>query len=159
MFLEQNLGLRLTEQIVLDDGTEAGVWLASNQKSYDVTYTRDQTRTRRPPPPCGVLRRPAGGRAPRGGHLPRARDRDGVRAAQARDPADVLPLHVGARGNRIEIASGGYLIYAPDHEAVVWSQAERAKGQAWGMQTVASFHIKGSPPVPEEESLLAAAGH
>ena len=31
---------------MLDDGTEAGVWLASNQKSYDVTYTRDLTRTR-----------------------------------------------------------------------------------------------------------------
>ena len=39
----------------------------------------------------------------------------------------------------------------------MWSQAERAKGQAWGMQTVASFHIKGSPPVPEEDVLLAAA--
>ena len=40
------LGLRLTEQIVLDDGTEAGIWLASNQKSYDLTYTRDMTGTR-----------------------------------------------------------------------------------------------------------------
>jgi catechol 2,3-dioxygenase-like lactoylglutathione lyase family enzyme len=59
-------------------------------------------------------------------------------------------------GNRIEVCSGGYLIFAPDHEAVVWSQAERAKGQAWGMQTVATFHIKGTPPVPEEEALLAA---
>ena len=51
----------------------------------------------------------------------------------------------------------GYLVFAPDHEAVVWSQAERAKGQAWGMQTVAAFHIKGTPPVPAEEELLA--GH
>jgi catechol 2,3-dioxygenase len=33
------------------------------------------------------------------------------------------------------------------------------KGQAWGMQTVASFHIKGTPPVPEEDVLLADAGH
>ena len=31
---------------MLDDGTEAGVWLASGQKSYDLTYTRDLTRTR-----------------------------------------------------------------------------------------------------------------
>ena len=38
--------MRLTEQIVLDDGTEAGVWLTSGQKSYDVTYTRDLTGTR-----------------------------------------------------------------------------------------------------------------
>ena len=53
-FLEQNLGLRLTEQIVLDDGTEAGVWLASNQKSYDLTYTRDLTQTR--PAACTTSR-------------------------------------------------------------------------------------------------------
>ena len=51
----------------------------------------------RPAAPHRVLRRPARGRAARGGHLPRARDRDGVGPAQARDPADVLPLHVRAR--------------------------------------------------------------
>ena len=49
------------------------------------------------------------------------------------------------------------VIFAPDHEAVVWSHAERSKGQAWGMQTVPTFHIKGTPPVPEEDVLLA--GH
>jgi catechol 2,3-dioxygenase len=46
VFCEQYLGLRLTEQIVLDNGNEAGVWLASSQKSYDLTYTRDLTGTR-----------------------------------------------------------------------------------------------------------------
>ena len=30
---------------MLDDGAEAGVWLASSQKSYDLTYTRDVTGT------------------------------------------------------------------------------------------------------------------
>ena len=50
-------------------------------------------------------------------------------------------------------------IFDPAHEPVVWSQTERARGQAWGMQTVASFHIKGSPSVPEEEALLAGAAH
>jgi hypothetical protein len=30
----------------------------------------------------------------------------------------------------------------------VWTQAERAKGQAWGLQTVSSFHTHGTPPVP-----------
>jgi catechol 2,3-dioxygenase len=156
-FLERHLGLRLTEQIVLDDGVEAGVWLASNQKSYDLTYTRDLTGTRA-----------------RLHHVAFFVDQreDVLRAA------DILLEHgivmeSGPHkhaiqqtfflytwepgGNRIEIASGGYLIFDPAHEPVVWSQAERAKGQAWGMQTVASFHIKGTPPVPEEEELLAAA--
>jgi catechol 2,3 dioxygenase len=156
VFCEQNLGLRLTEQIVLDDGSEAGVWLASNQKSYDVTYTRDATGSR------GRLHHVAFFVDQREDVL-RAADiflehgivmESGPHKHAIQQTFFLYTWEPG--GNRIEIASGGYLIYAPDHETVVWSQVERAKGQAWGMQTVASFHIKGSPPVPEEEALLAA---
>ena len=50
-------------------------------------------------------------------------------------------------GNRIEVTHGGYLVYDPDAEPVVWSEAERARGQAWGVQTVESFHRYGTPPV------------
>ena len=157
IFAERNLGLRLTEQIVLDDGTEAGVWLASNQKSYDLTYTRDATGTR------GRLHHVAFFVDQREDVL-RAADiflehgivmESGPHKHAIQQTFFLYTWEPG--GNRIEVCSGGYLIYAPDHEAVVWSQAERAKGQAWGMQTVASFHIKGTPPVPEEEALLA--GH
>ena len=156
-FLEANLGLRLTEQIVLDDGTEAGVWLASNQKSYDLTYTRDLTHTR------GRLH-----------HIAFFVDQreDVLRAADIFLENGVV-MESGPHkhaiqqtfflytwepgGNRIEVCAGGFLLFDPAHEPVVWTQAERAKGQAWGMQTVASFHIKGTPHVPEEEELLA--GH
>jgi catechol 2,3-dioxygenase len=157
VFLEQNLGLRLTEQIVLDNGVEAGVWLASNQKSYDLTYTRDATQTR--------------GRFHHLAYFVDQRE-DVLRGADICLENGIV-IESGPHkhaiqqtfflytwepgGNRIEIASGGYLIFAPDHEPVVWSQAERAKGQAWGMQTVPSFHIKGTPPVPQEEELLAEA--
>jgi catechol 2,3-dioxygenase len=159
VFAEECLGLRLTEQIVLDDGTEAGVWLTSGQKSYDVTYTRDLTRTR--------------GRLHHIAYFVDQRE-DVLRAADVFLEHGIV-MESGPHkhaiqqtfflytyepgGNRVEVCSGGFLIFAPDHEPVVWSQAERAKGQAWGMQTVASFHIKGTPPVPEEEALLAAAGH
>ena len=51
-------------------------------------------------------------------------------------------------GNRFEIGAGGYLIFDPDWAPVVWTQAERAKGQAWGLQTVSTFHTHGTPPVP-----------
>jgi len=158
VFLQDNLGLRLTEQIVLDDGTEAGVWLASNQKSYDVTYTRDMTRTR------GRLHHIAFFVDQREDVL-RAADiflengivmESGPHKHAIQQTFFLYTWEPG--GNRIEVCSGGYLIFDPAHEAVVWSQAERSKGQAWGMQTVATFHIKGTPPVPEEEALLAA-GH
>ena len=157
VFLQDNLGLRLTEQIVLDDGAEAGVWLASSQKSYDVTYTRDLTRTR------GRLHHIAFFVDQREDVL-RAADiflengivmESGPHKHAIQQTFFLYTWEPG--GNRIEVCAGGFLIFDPDHEPVVWSQAERAKGQAWGMQTVASFHIKGSPPVPEEEALLA--GH
>jgi catechol 2,3-dioxygenase-like lactoylglutathione lyase family enzyme len=50
-------------------------------------------------------------------------------------------------GNRIEVTTGGRFVYAPDEPCVVWTEAERAKGQAWGVQTVPSFHTYGTPPV------------
>jgi catechol 2,3-dioxygenase len=155
IFLEDKLGLRLTEQIVLDDGTEAGVWLASNQKSYDLTYTRDLTRTR------GRLHHVAFFVDQREDVL-RAADiflehgivmESGPHKHAIQQTFFLYTWEPG--GNRIEVCSGGFMIFAPDHEPVVWSEAERAKGQAWGMQTVPSFHIKGTPAVPEEEVLLA----
>src|SRR5581483_5969425 len=146
-FLEQHLGLRLTEQIVLDDGTEAGVWLAAGQKSYDLTYTRDATRAR--------------GRLHHVAYFVDQRE-DVLRAADIFLEHGIV-MESGPHkhaiqqtfflytwepgGNRVEVCSGGYLIFDPDHEPVVWSQAERAKGQAWGMQTVRTFHVKGTPPV------------
>jgi catechol 2,3-dioxygenase len=156
-FLESTLGLRLTEQIVLDDGTEAGVWLASNQKSYDLTYTRDATGTR------GRLHHIAFFVDQREDVL-RGADiflehgivmESGPHKHAIQQTFFLYTWEPG--GNRIEVCSGGFLIFDPAHEAVVWSQAERAKGQAWGMQTVASFHVKGTPPVPQEDELLA--GH
>jgi catechol 2,3-dioxygenase len=158
VFLEENLGLRLTEQIVLDDGAEAGVWLASGQKSYDLTYTRDLTRTR------GRLHHIAFFVDQREDVL-RAADiflehgivmESGPHKHAIQQTFFLYTWEPG--GNRVEICSGGFLIFAPDHEPVVWSQAERAKGQAWGMHTVATFHIKGTPPVPEEDALLAGTG-
>ena len=157
---EDYLGLRLTEQIVLDDGTEAGVWLASNQKSYDVTYTRDMTRTR------GRLHHIAFFVDQREDVL-RAADiflehgivmESGPHKHAIQQTFFLYTYEPG--GNRIEVCAGGFLIFAPDHEPVVWTQAERAKGQAWGMQTVADASTsRGRRPCREEEELLARAGH
>ena len=144
---------------MLDDGTEAGVWLTSGQKSYDITYTRDLTRTR------GRLHHIAFFVDQREDVL-RAADiflehgivmESGPHKHAIQQTFFLYTWEPG--GNRVEVCSGGFLIFAPDHEPVVWSQAERAKGQAWGMQTVPTFHIKGTPPVPEEDELLAAARH
>jgi catechol 2,3-dioxygenase len=47
----------------------------------------------------------------------------------------------------VEVTSGGRLVYDPDEPVVVWTEAERAKGQAWGVETVPAFHTYGTPPV------------
>jgi catechol 2,3-dioxygenase len=146
-FFHETLGMRLTEQIVFDDGVEMGAWTAATNKSYDVAITKD--------------RRGARGRLHHVTYMMDSRE-DVLRAADILRDADV-PIETGPHkhtigqtfflycyepgGNRFEIGSGGYLILDPDWKPIVWTQAERAKGQAWGLQTVSTFHTHGTPPV------------
>jgi catechol 2,3-dioxygenase len=146
-FFNRMLGMRTTEQIVLDDGTEAGVWLSATNKSYDVAITRDHSGAR--------------GRFHHLTYFVDSRE-EVLRAADILVEAGV-PIETGPHkhnigqtfflyfyepgGNRMELACGGYLIFDPDWKPVIWSQADRAKGQAWGLQTVKSFHTYGTPPV------------
>jgi catechol 2,3-dioxygenase len=44
--------------------------------------------------------------------------------------------------------AGARLILAPDWQPIVWSESERARGQAWGLKTVESFHTYGTPQPP-----------
>jgi catechol 2,3-dioxygenase len=146
-FFHELLGMRLTEQIIFDEGVEMGAWLAATNKSYDFAITKDRSGAR------GRLH-----------HLTYMMDsrEDVLRAADILRDADV-PIETGPHkhtigqtfflycyepgGNRFEIGSGGYLILDPDWQPVVWTQAERAKGQAWGLQTVSTFHTHGTPPI------------
>lgn len=148
IFFETYLGCRLTEQIVLNDGTEAGMWMTVTNKSYDFAYTRDHTGSRG-----------------RFHHLTYALDsrEEILRAADIFLEAGV-PIESGPHkhavqqtfflyvyepgGNRVEVANAGArLILAPDWKPIVWTEEERKKGQAWGMKTAESFHTYGTPPV------------
>jgi catechol 2,3 dioxygenase len=147
---QELLGLRLTEQIIWDDGTEVGAWMSATNKSYDLAVTQDRSG--------------ASGRLHHFTYMMDSRE-DVLRAADILVDAGVT-IETGPHkhnigqtfflycyepgGNRFEIGSGGYLILDPDWRPVVWTQAERAKGQAWGLQTVASFHTYGTPPVSNE---------
>lgn len=147
-FLQEHLGFRLTEQIVFDDGSEKGIWLTTNNKSYDVAVTEDFT-----------------GVPGRFHHVMYAVDsrEEVLRAADICLEHGVF-IETGPHkhaiqqtfflyvyepgGNRFEIGNAGArLILAPDWQTIVWSEEERKKGQAWGLQTVASFHTHGTPPV------------
>lgn len=146
-FAEQVLGLRLTEQIRLDNGRRPGIWYSPNNKSYEVVYTLDATGSR------GRLH-----------HIAFAVDsNEGIwRAANLFIEHDVFIEFAPSKhainqtyfvyvyepgGNRIEICAGGYLVLAPDWKPITWTEQERARGQAWGNKTVPSFHTYGTPIV------------
>ncbi len=145
-FFESVLGFRLTEQIVLDSGIEAGMWMTCTNKTYDFAYTREHH---------GV-----GGRFH---HVTFAIDtrEEILRAADIFLENGVF-IETGPHkhavqqtfflyvyepgGNRVEVANAGArLILAPDWKPIVWTEAERRKGQAWGLQTIESFHTHGTP--------------
>lgn len=151
-FMQENLGFRLSEQIVLDDGTEAGAWLRVTSKSYDVVYTADALKAR------GRLH-----------HIAyRVDNREDVLRAADLYTENGIKIENGPGkhpigqtfflyayepgGNRVEVCAGGYLILAPDWQPIRWTQAERARGQAWGAPTVSTFHTYGTPVIePTEE--------
>ncbi|HEX4250633.1 MAG TPA: VOC family protein [Pseudonocardia sp.] len=146
-FVEGLLKARPTEQIVLDDGARAAVWYSVSDKSYDLVYTADWTTAR------GRLH-----------HIAFATDtrEDILRAADVFLEAGIH-IETGPHkhaiqqtfflyvwepgGNRVELCNAGArLLLAPDWPVVSWTQAERAKGQAWGLQTISTFHTHGTPP-------------
>jgi catechol 2,3-dioxygenase len=145
-FLEAALGAQLTEQIVQDDGTPSAIWYHVTDKGYDLVYTSDWT-----------------GSAGRLHHVALACDQreDILRAADVCLEAGIH-IETGPHkhaiqqtfflyvwepgGNRIELCNAGArLVLAPDWRPISWSLAERAKGQAWGLQTIETFHSRYRP--------------
>lgn len=150
-FIPKALGSRVTEQIMLNNGTLGGCWFTVNNKSYDIAYTRDMTA--------------AQGRFH---HVTYAVDQreEILRGADiflengvfietgphkhAVQQTFFLYVYEPA-GNRIEIANAGArLILDPDWQTVTWTEEERKKGQAWGLKTIESFHTHGTPPAPHK---------
>ncbi|HEY1941176.1 MAG TPA: catechol 2,3-dioxygenase [Roseiarcus sp.] len=152
-FFENALGFRLTEQIVLDSGIEAGMWLTCTNKSYDFAYTLE-----------------AHGVKGRFHHVTYALDsREEVLRAADIFLENGVYIETGPHkhavqqtfflyvwepgGHRVEVANAGArLVLAPDWKPIVWNEAERRKGQAWGLKTIESFHTHGTPPLPHEPS-------
>jgi catechol 2,3-dioxygenase len=146
-FFEQYLGGRVTEQIVLNDGTETGMWMTFTNKGHDFSFVRDDT-----------------GIKGRFHHLTYTVDsREDVLRAADIFLENKIYIESGPHkhaiqqtfflwvyepgGNRVEIDNAGArLLLAPDWEPIRWTEEERQKGQAWGLETPESLHTYGSPP-------------
>jgi catechol 2,3-dioxygenase len=149
-FMEDVMGMRTTEMIVLDSGQIAGAWVTATNKTYDVAFTADHY-----------------GARGRFHHVTYALDsREEVLRA-----ADIFLEHgvhieTGPHkhaiqqtfflyvyepgGNRVEVANAGArLMLAPDWQPIVWTETERKKGQAWGLKTIETFHTHGTPPIEQ----------
>ena len=147
-FMEDTLGMRTTEMIVLDNGQIAGVWVTCNNKTYDVAFTADHygARGRFHHATWAVdskeeVLRAADICLEHGIHIETGPHKHAVQ--------QTFFLYVyEPGGNRIEIDSAGArLMLAPDWQPIVWTETERKKGQAWGLKTVETFHTYGTPPV------------
>ena len=147
VFATDVLGYRLYERIELDDGTEAGAWLSASIAAHELIYTKDAYGAR------GRLHHLAFWVDTREECLRAADlflDHDiHIEAAPSKHAiAQGFFLYgIEPGGNRIEVTTGGYFVYDPEHPPTVWTEAERRRGQAWGVQTVESFHTYGTPPV------------
>jgi catechol 2,3-dioxygenase len=157
-FATDVLGYRHYEGIVLDDGQETGAWMSLTIAAHELIYVQD-----------------ARGAGARLHHLAfwvdtreeclRAADiflDSGVHIEAAPSKhavaAGFFLYGFEPGGNRIEVTTGGYLMYDPEPEPVLWTEAERARGQAWGVRTVESFHLYGTPPTAADRDYALAAG-
>lgn len=150
-FMETCLGSRVTELIQLDNGRTGGCWFTINNKTYDLACTEDH-----------------GGGHGRLHHVTYATDsREDILRAADIFLENGVHIETGPHkhaiqgtfflyvwepaGNRVELANAGArLILAPDWEPVVWTEAERKKGQAWGLKTIETFHSHGTPPIKKD---------
>jgi catechol 2,3-dioxygenase len=149
-FLEDVVGMRSTELIVLDSGVEAGAWLTVTNKSYDIAFTLDHY-----------------GAHGRFHHVTYALDsREEILRAADIFLENGVHIETGPHkhavqqtfflyvyepgGNRVEVANAGArLMLAPDWQPIIWTETERKKGQAWGLKTIESFHTHGTPPIEQ----------
>jgi catechol 2,3-dioxygenase len=149
-FMEACLGSRVTEYIQLDNGRLGGCWFTVNNKTYDLACTEEHGRGR------GRLH-----------HVTYATDqREDILRAADLFLQNGVHIETGPHkhaiqgtfflyvwepaGNRVELANAGArLILAPDWKPVRWTEADRRKGQAWGLKTIETFHTHGTPPVKE----------
>jgi catechol 2,3-dioxygenase len=146
-FCVDALGYRLYERVELDDGTETGAWMSASIAAHELIYTSDAYG--------------AHGRLHHVAFWVDTRE-ECMRAADIWLDNDIFieaapSKHAIAQGfflygyepggNRVEVTSGGRFVYAPDEPTVVWTEAERGKGQAWGVKTIEAFHTYGTPPV------------
>jgi catechol 2,3-dioxygenase len=145
-FMQEVLGFRLHEQVRFQSGAvEIGSWLSSSIVHHEVAYVIDN--------------RNVGGRlhhfslwVDNREDVLRAADilaENGIRIeagpSKHNNSQGFYLYSFEPGGNRIEVYSGSYLIFAPDWEPVIWNEEERGTGVYWGTPLPDSFINYATP--------------
>ena len=149
-FAQDLLGLSLREQVVFNNGTtEIGAWLSPSAVHHQVAYVLDVRR--------------GDARLHHFSFWVDERE-DVLRAADILSENDIFieagpAKHNNSQGfylychepggNRIEVYSGSFLVFAPDFEVVRWNEEERGCGVYWGGALPESFLTYATPDIPD----------
>jgi len=151
-FAQQTLGFALREQVMFENGTlELGSWLSPSPVHHQVAYVMDTK-----------------GASGRLHHISLWVDNreDVLRAADIL-AENAIFIEAGPSkhnnsqgfylysyepgGNRVEVYSGSYLVFAPDWEVVTWNEEERGTGVYWGTPLPESLISYGTPDVAADK--------
>jgi catechol 2,3-dioxygenase len=156
-FAQAQLGLRVREQVVYQDGQfEVGSWMSSTAVHHELAYVADGK-----------------GMHGRLHHVSFWIDNreDVLRTADILRENGVFietgpAKHNNSQafylysyepgGNRVEVYSGGYLVFAPDFVPIVWNEEERGTGVYWGAALPDSFLDYATPDIDVGDAVPVA---
>ncbi|MCS6887672.1 catechol 2,3-dioxygenase [Chloroflexus sp.] len=157
-FMMEQLGFRLREHIVLNNGIEAGCWLSVSPLVHEVALMRDGKGARgRLHHVCYWYGYPqnlndlADVFREQGIYIEAGPGKHGISQA-------MFMYVYEPGGNRVELfGDPGYLIFDPAWKPIVWTEETLAAGIVWfGGNLPGEFFLYGTPVVHEHEPAMAA---
>lgn len=152
-FMEENLGFRLRENIVLNEGGELGAWLSISSLVHEVAFMGDQTGTRgRFHHVCYWYGIPQ-----HNSDIAEVFSEYGIQIEAGPGKhgiSQALFMYVfEPGGNRVELfGDAGYLIFDPDWKPVTWSEENLEQGIIfYGSPLPGEFFLYGTPPVGDQK--------
>ena len=152
-FFMNQMGFKLREHIVLNDGGEAGAWLSTSPLVHEVAVMGDRTGARgRLHHVCYWYGIPqhnmdiADVFSDYGVQIEAGPGKHGISQAWF-----MYVFEPG--GNRVELfGDAGYLIFDPDWKPVTWREENLERGIIWyGSPLPAEYFLYGTPPVGDQQ--------
>ena len=145
-FAEEQLGYRTYEQVILDNGEESGAWMSLSIAAHELIYAAIT-----PAAAAGCITLPGSSTPARSACAPPICSWTPTSRSRPPRPSTPwprgVPLRLRARRQPRRVHTGTDFIYDPAYEPIRWTEAERARGQAWGVKTIETFHTYGTPPL------------